>query len=237
MKNGYFLCADILGFSEIVKNLSGLKDQKILDQTIDKWINIVRDLTKKYEIDNQYQLLSDTLFLGIEDDDKKLSSLLYFCQELLEVTIENSLPVRGAICYGNYSFEKEMGYGKAIIEAHELEQKQNWIGITLDNRITYFVPNLTICYPIPMKAQEKIMLYKALSWKVPKFEKLAELMNKDGLGGTQDKTKQLDWGWGEKIGNTVMFGIYLDALRQKGSDGSKFYGFHPVHFIDLTLRK
>lgn len=237
MKSGYFLCADILGFSEIVKSLSELDDQTILDKRIEQWVSIVKNLTKKYEIDNQYTLLSDTLFLGIDHDDEKLSKLLYFCQELLETSIGNSIPIRGAICYGSYSFEKDIIYGKAVIEAHELEQKQNWIGIILDNKIICHIPNLTICYPVPMKSQEKIILYKAISWNVPHFEKLAGLLSANGLGGTPGKGKILDWSWGDKIGNTITFGIYLDALKQKKLDGKEFWGHHPMHFIDMTLRK
>lgn len=56
--SGQILIADILGFSNIVRNLNGEE----LNSRIKDWTDLVDGLSKKYEL-KEYQLLSDTLFL------------------------------------------------------------------------------------------------------------------------------------------------------------------------------
>jgi len=225
---GYFFCVDILGFSRIVKNL----DQHSLDSKINSWVSLIEKLTAKYKLET-YQLLSDTLLVGVGDTIEDLSNLIQFACDLLNESILQSLPVRGAISFGEYFWGK-LVYGATVIEAHTFEKKQNWIGVCLNVSISIDmskVKNLVL-YPIPMSKNEIIKSHYAISWNVPTFEELATLTNRDGLGG-----RMLDWDWGDKISNTVIFGLYLQALQDCKKTGETFHGYHPVHFIDLTLRK
>lgn len=93
MKTGYFLIADILGFSQIVTNLTFEE----LDKRINEWVILVKETAAKYEI-KEYQLLSDTLFLSIEgQDNNSFKVLINFCKELLVCGgLEKSIPIKGS---------------------------------------------------------------------------------------------------------------------------------------------
>ncbi len=236
MEDGYFFCGDVLGFKEIVMNL----DSETLNKRINEWILLIEEVAKNNNIE-KYQLISDSIFAAL-DSNEDPTKLIKFARDLLERGVSKSFPVRGAICYGDFSWGKVV-YGKAVIEAYKYEQKQNWIGILVDNICAdRFASNTTntasiglVTYPVPMR-QEKIMLFQTISWKVPTFEELAKYLTCGGLGGQPGFGKVLDWDWGEKIGNTVIYGLYLMALEKNGKSREKFCGMHPVHFIDKALR-
>lgn len=80
----YFIAADILGFSQMVANLSADKQ----DERIADWIEIV-EATKQQAGIGEVQLISDTLFVREEDSDAGLARLLKFAQHLLEQGVKN----------------------------------------------------------------------------------------------------------------------------------------------------
>lgn len=234
MEKGYFLCADILGFSSIIKNNTSF----FIEQKMNSWIALIEKLITKYHLE-KYQVLSDTLFIAVKDRIEDLLTLIKFSRELLNESISISLPVRGTISFGEYFWGK-LVYGPSVIAGHELEKRQNWIGICLASNIVVDFKEYSgfvVCYPVPMFKNDEIKLYYAISWDVPSFEDLTSLTTRDGLGGVPGVGKPLDWDWGDKISNTVIFGLYLQALKNCKKTGEKFQGHHPVHFIDLTLRK
>ena len=80
---GYFLCVDLLGFSEIIKNLG----QDAANLKIESWVKLVEKLVIKHKLE-KYQLLSDTLFIGLEDNVADLNKIIEFSRDLLN----NSVP-------------------------------------------------------------------------------------------------------------------------------------------------
>ncbi|MFA6037557.1 MAG: hypothetical protein WC748_05515 [Legionellales bacterium] len=230
---GYFLCVDLLGFSEIIKNLSPEK----ANSKIESWVALIEELVGYYEIE-KYQLVSDTLFIGLGDAAEDLNKIIKFAHDLLNRSIPQSLIIRGSITLGEYVWGK-LVYGPAVIKAHTLEKSQNWIGIVLDNDIkiedVYYIQKI-ITYPVPMNSNQMIILYNTISWQVPSYSDLASLTCRDGLGGVPGEGKPLNWDWATKISNTVLFGCYSRAITIMGKDRSKFYGLHPVQFVELTLQ-
>lgn len=226
---GYFLVADLLGFGRIVKNST----EPSLNARIDEWINLVEATAYLHGI-NHLQLISDTLFVGAPSSVEGLSGLLGFSRDLLSKGIEKSFPMRGAIVHGEYVFGK-LTYGRAVIAAHELEQAQNWIGITC-------APNLpgikdlwsldrVVCYPAPQK-RGQMKLYPVVSWPVPPTEKLMQLLMDGGLTRAQEV---ITWELGEKANNTILFRLYQEFLRKRVVDCSRFHGTLPVHPIEAGL--
>ncbi|WP_299004416.1 hypothetical protein [uncultured Shewanella sp.] len=144
---GYFLILDILGFSQMIENLS----EDDLRLKIDKWIGIVRDICKSHDIEN-YQLISDTLFIGVGESDSDLIQVVNASRDLLNTCVKESIPLRGTISFGEYTWSNELVYGKAVISAHELEMKQNWVGISCVEgiKIPEGCTNL-ISYALPLK--------------------------------------------------------------------------------------
>ena len=232
MKTGYILIADILGFSNIVRNL----EDRELEIRIKDWINLIKTLSDKYEF-KEYKLLSDTLFLSCEGNQKPLfENLVNFSIELLDQGLDRMIPIKGSITYGNYEWG-DLIYGKPIIEGHMLENNQNWIGITLQND----VPNVDelwdnrkiVCYPSPMKTGV-IRLHPVIAWNPPSSEQIIIKTTNKGLVKPKE---YMEWTWADKIKNTVDFKIYIEILRSMGANGKEFNGFLPFQTIELNIKK
>lgn len=232
MKTGYLLIADILGFGNIIKNVS---DDE-LSERISEWTTLVKELGAKHGLMN-FQLLSDTLFLFVEGDNEELfETLVLYCQDLLQEGIKKSLPIKGAITFGKIDWG-DFIYGKAVIEAHNLEIKQNWIGITLNGNVPHIEKNYgvnkIVCYTPPMKSSD-IKIYPVITWDIPDFSTLASLTTMKGL---TKKGEVLGWSWGEKIRNTIEFRVYLKMLKTSNFSGETFKGgFLPIEIIDMNIK-
>ncbi len=125
----YFMVADILGFSKMIRNLNG--DQQA--QRITEWTELVRDTGLEAGV-KEIQLISDTLFAREEDSVDGLARLLKFAQLLLGNGVDKSFPLRGAIVHGNAAWGK-LPYGEAVILAHNMEQSLDWLGIACAPRL------------------------------------------------------------------------------------------------------
>lgn len=156
----------------------------------------------------------DTLFAGAPSTVEGLSGLLSFSRDLLSRGFEKSFPIRGAIVHGEYVFGK-LTYGRAVIAAHELEQAQNWIGITcapdLPNIETLWSLDLVVCYPAPLK-RGPMKLHPVVSWPVPPTERLMRLLTGGGLTRGQGV---ITWELGEKANNTILFRLYQEILHKR----------------------
>jgi hypothetical protein len=232
MKTGYLLIADILGFSNIIRNVPN----KELNERMSDWTNLIKELGKEFGF-TDYQLLSDTLFLSVEgSDNETFEKLIHYCQKLLSGGLEKFLPIKGALTYGEYEWG-DFIYGKAIITGHEIESSQNWIGVTLQNGIpntkSHWSPSKIICYPPPMKGG-KIKLYPVIAWAVPDYDTLI----KQTIGkGLTIEGEQLNWSWAEKIRNTIEFKIYLDILKKENKTGEQFSYMMPIQAISTIFDK
>jgi len=232
MQTGYILIADILGFSNIISNL----DDKKLSERVEEWINLVRFLTAKHEIES-YQLLSDTIFVAINGTETEhLTKIIEFGKTLLNESLKIDIPIKGAITYGSFSWG-ELIYGKPIIEAHNLEMNQNWIGITLNSGIPHaeecFNINTLVTYPTPMK-KGVIKLYPVIVWDDYSFEDLSKMTVNRGLAM---EGEHLSWPWAEKIRNTAEFFLYLKFLKSQSLSCDKFYGLSPIQSIGTSVVK
>ena len=125
----YFMVVDILGFSEIIKNLDG--DEQ--NQRVVSWLDLVE--TTRHQVGvKDTQLISDTLFVREEDSIEGLAQLLRFAQLLLERGLERNFPLRGAIVHGDAAWGR-LTYGKAVIEAHQMERSLDWIGVACERNL------------------------------------------------------------------------------------------------------
>ena len=216
MKKHYFLAADLLGFSSIVSNLSG----PALDKRIGAWVNLVqqiRPVAPAVEI----QLLSDTLFVREEGSEEGLQRLLRFSRTLLEDGISHALPVRGAVTFGSVEWG-ELTYGKAVIEAHQLETAQDWIGVACAPGLPHLERlwdwERVVLYPVPMKSGP-IQLHPAVAWTVPATDELCRQTIVDGLFATG---AAIPWEWQRKISHTAAFGRYLQHADLEGATPERY---------------
>ena len=97
------------------------------------------------------RIVSDSICVWTEqrqDDDclKRFDDLIQIVKSMLVYGLSNNLPLRGAVTYGelfsgridppkgipvDFSFDANSFYGRAVVEAYELESKMNWSGVVL----------------------------------------------------------------------------------------------------------
>jgi len=192
-QTGYFLAADILGFSGVIANTP----EGRLDQRIQQWASLVESSRTQHGV-MECQLFSDTVFAAAPSSEGGLRCLVSFARELLTLGLEQSFLVRGAIAHGSFTWG-QLTYGRAVIEAHQLESRQNWIGVACQGGIPH-VNNLwgvdeLVCYLPPMKGG-RMQAQPAVSWRVPDATRLTELVM---LSETVRDSDLLTWEIGEKM--------------------------------------
>ncbi len=231
---GFVLVADLLGFGAMVSNLTRQGPGK-LDDRITAWTKLVATAAEHAGV-SQFRLMSDTVFAAVGNSRENFHRLVGFAQELLSVGIEQSFPIRGAIAGGSYVWG-DLTYGEAVIRAHALEQRQNWVGVACDlDASPHFEkawnPERVVAYLVPMKSGT-MQIIPAVAWQVPKTHDLLSLMVQ---GGLLRHGEQLTWPVGEKLNNTALFGLYLEQLRIRKLSGEHFLGECTTHLIEAALQ-
>jgi hypothetical protein len=129
MVKGYVAFLDILGFTAIVASET--------PERIDRYLDFLKAI---FERDGSrfvdYVVFSDSIIITTHDDtDASLQELLKRCSALFGGLLVQGIPVRGAISHGSFITSKTQSgtfvAGRAIIEAYQFEEKQNWVGIML----------------------------------------------------------------------------------------------------------
>jgi hypothetical protein len=92
---------------------------------------------------------SDTLLLYTrEDSDDCLQELLATLGWLVFVTIDGHTPIRAAVAYGDAFIDAKnsLYVGQPIVEAHEWEQQQHWVGASLADSAMDRIPAGVVGY-------------------------------------------------------------------------------------------
>lgn len=228
--DGYILIVDLLGFSNIVKNIpdSGLPAR------IDEWVSLTQRAASNASVE-KVSMLSDTVFAAAEASEDGLKSLISMARIMLNDGIKLSLPVKGAITYGQFNWGN-LTYGKAVIDAHELESHQNWVGISS----ACLMPHTKACwgydslilYPIPKKSG-KVRLGPVVSWDIPIYETLVNSILRKGLAKDGE---YLNWPWADRINNTMAFSLYKQILVKTSGPPHKFQVTSPMQIIEMNIK-
>lgn len=165
-QNRFVALFDVLGFSNLVKN-KGVKYLaerfEIIFNKNEKWGHPNWDLHGYdfFSTRAEYILFSDTIVL-LSYPDLPPSDFYLICNQLISFSLEQDIPLRGGLAYGNiyYNKEKSILIGQPMVDAYLLEESQEWIGcafhkscIAGDNMLSHY-RTLTVdyCrYEIPLK--------------------------------------------------------------------------------------
>jgi hypothetical protein len=226
----YLLVADVLGFTNIVANLSqnATKGQSSLKDRVDHWIRLVETIRSEVAV-KDLRLISDTV-IAFEDDSRDgLMRLLCFAKLLLEKGISNSFPIRGAITHGDLVWG-DLIYGRPVIDAIKLEKSQDWIGICSVSGLEMpWSWDLVCCYPVPRKSGE-IKLSPAVVWSVPEQH---DLERQTGTGGLFKAGDRVPWEHQSKLINTLLFGKYCRICQQLHREPKSFWFRSPAHLFSV----
>jgi len=136
-KQKYLFYLDILGFKNLIKEKSPEDIYKIIDKCLDiyyTWENLnelfstiyFSDTIIFYQTSEEYQV---TAFLDIYG----IAGIIY------SRLLAEGIPVRGAITYGDFNIKQDskgkniIYFGDALIEAYDLEKKEEWVGIIISS--------------------------------------------------------------------------------------------------------
>jgi hypothetical protein len=230
MAFGFFFMADLLGFGNIIRNST--PDQST--NRVARWVELVDQAAAAHQIES-IQLISDTVLAAAGDSPEDLRRLVRFGQHLLNDGVPASLPIRGAICWGQYTWGR-LTHGKAVVEAYTLEKAQNWIGIScgipLPHADGLFDFDSLLLYQPPMKAGPAISR-AVVDWRVPPANELMNLLGREGLAANGES---FTWDLGQKYSYTVLFAIYKELVRAKRLNPRHWHGATGIELVDLHIR-
>jgi hypothetical protein len=224
----YLLVADVLGFSKLMRNLNPISQAPRVQQ----WVELATSTLSDHALD-WYQIVSDSIFVGAEESEDGLRSLVRFGRDLLQTGIQSSLPVRGAISFGHVTWSDRIAFGEPVVDAYEFANNQEWIGISATNKglphaeALMRSADVLVCYPTPLK-EGPVRFHAVVSWTIPPTQQLMTLMSAGGLATDRE---QMQWPWAEKFQNTVLFNIYLHSLPVAAKPNVFHGGLLPIQAI------
>jgi hypothetical protein len=136
---GFVAMLDVLGFSALV---SGDDDR------LNSYVSCLQEVIGDPDASKvEYVVFSDSIVLTTGKDVDSFQSLIQRCSHVLGLMLDKEIALRGAVAYGDYIREKNSGgvfvAGKAIIDAYNFEQQQDWVGIMLAPSAIRQKPDLT----------------------------------------------------------------------------------------------
>lgn len=132
----YLLYLDILGFKSLVENNSPDYIHSIISA-------MLSDLTRWKAYNRKFNSLyfSDTFILyqkSYQYTDQTFLDIYGIASSILCSLLAKGVPARGVITHGSFTARidesscEAIYFGEALIRAYEAEQKEKWIGITID---------------------------------------------------------------------------------------------------------
>ena len=242
---------DILGFKEKVKQMSVEALKKLVADFTDTFRKTVnssrmvpggngRDVGIKIGPGMEFRMVSDSIYVWIKNDDdcmKQFDNMIHIVNALLATGFEKRLPLRGVVTFGELFSgniktpcnvppdllfrDNDSLYGKAIVEAYELESRIDWSGAIV-------TPN----------AWAKVVgTHKKLRGKRPSdmFNRFPYFLWYD-VPFKKGKGKAIAYNWNyfskidlseEKIHNAFVgkYGVVDDAVKVKHDETIRFFEY------------
>jgi len=180
-------------------------------------------------------VFSDTVILVSTDETQDAAEDVLFCSwRMSQFFVGAGLPLRGAVAFGEMYSDRtaQVFLGKALTAAHALEQRQQWIGIAVDNSLVRkygdlfpddaqnYMTGIVPPYSVPMKDGTSEVL-RTINWR-------AQLAVDKGIRALLPEST--DPSSKEKIANTL---AYAAEMRRRGYDLRRPY-FHRIAPVVIT---
>lgn len=143
-------CFDILGFSDAVRQKGTAALAQVYTQAIEHTAQ-TKDLDVQFEVLGQVvgqqrwfeniehvAIFSDTVMVFTKDlSHNSFHEICQFANTVFKLFLYQHLPLRGAIAHGPVILKPSLGLflGEGILEAHELEQSLDSLGIVLSSKL------------------------------------------------------------------------------------------------------
>lgn len=204
-----------------------------------------------FSADIRYTYFSDTIMLWMPLERLLAGPFVQRCADLVCEALSMRVPLRGAIALGEAVMHKASGMylGDPIVDAHELEEAQDWVGVAFTASGTWspFIAELNpiqiIEYEIPVKAGKEALRAPLAPdwprrWRDTREQSLCDVLNElnrsdkyakyydNALAFVRHSEKHHDW---HKNPDAVNDFKYLrmvkkdeiDAQQQRAADADK----------------
>jgi hypothetical protein len=166
---------------------------------------------------------ADTIILYIESNEStthptprnSIDQMAHICSLSSAMCLWFNLPLRGAIAFGEIAICENPVYilGKPFIEAHNLERRQNWAGISLcksaSDHFNEEHPKYIVNYKVPFKNsdRDKPCIYSCINWpgQCVLAEEAKDIRGNSNMPNWEDCFNSDDPEVQEKKKNTITF--------------------------------
>ena len=133
-KECLILYADIMGFKNMVYNLTHDELKERLENFTSCWKNRISPLLKGGYLKSVQ--FSDSIIMIVDGIEKKMFNLISkaaIC--LIQEAMKVKFPIKGVIAQGIFSFssERELYFGKPLVDAYLLHEELKYYGIVVHN--------------------------------------------------------------------------------------------------------
>ncbi|WP_368293694.1 hypothetical protein [Dehalobacter sp. TBBPA1] len=136
---------DILGFRNLVNN-HNLSD--ITSLMNDVFRSVLRFSNSVYDEDGvalseqmvSFLQFSDSIvFYTTGTKKEEFSRLVHVCKVFVYSCFVAGIPIRGSISKGEFYVDNDLFFGKALIEAYENGERQQWVGAFINNSCVKYI--------------------------------------------------------------------------------------------------
>lgn len=154
----YVLYVDIMGFKD-----------RVMSQTHEDLTTILNDFRTKINstLEPFFQakgfrmsMFSDSILIVSEDSVKGFNAISKAASEIMRITLEKMLPVKGVISKGMFTYDEDMQlfFGRALVDAYLLHEQLYYYGIVAHHTIEKDIENRT-------KKEPNAWVHSPISWK------------------------------------------------------------------------
>lgn len=228
---------DLLGFKELVLNNTHQQLNEIFNESISRTIDFIgktsREIHQQFSLEEEIFILmiSDSIVIWTNDvSEKSFLGIINATTYLTALCMNRGTPLRGAISLGNISVVKSGEsmnvFGDSIVNAYELEKKQDWSGVIVDDKCLnlgniseskelkeLLERQMLVQYNVPMKSGP-IRTYHVCNWTT--------MFHNHGINSEYIEksfarhNKKIDnWAVKTKIENTIKFFEEQSEKREK----------------------
>lgn len=137
----YVLYADIMGFKDRVirtEHTDLEKDFENLLTGLDYWFKPSKK-SPKFKV----SFFSDSILIIDENTNKGFNRISKAAAGLMQVSLKHKFPIKGVIAKGKFTYkeEKQLFFGRALVDAYELENEVHYYGIVAHHTVEKDIQN------------------------------------------------------------------------------------------------
>jgi hypothetical protein len=218
---------DVLGFKELVLNNTHSDLNEIFSSAISGTIDAIEKISfetfDKFNMkeSQSFLMVSDSIIIWTNDlSEKSFLGITLATSQLAALCMNRGIPLRGGISTGDISVARSGSsmnvFGNSIVNAYELENKQEWSGVIVDDACidlehikkseelkTLLENRVIVNYEVPMKSG-KIRPYYVANWTHMFHERNYPSDVIETSFGSHNKGTD-NWGVKTKMNNTIAF--------------------------------